>query len=30
LLSVFEKGTPPPADEWDEIKEEAKKKFSIK
>jgi uncharacterized membrane protein YebE (DUF533 family) len=30
LLSVFEKGTPPPADEWDEIKEEARKKFSSK
>jgi uncharacterized tellurite resistance protein B-like protein len=27
LISVFEKGTPPPADEWDEIVEEAEKKF---
>jgi uncharacterized membrane protein YebE (DUF533 family) len=29
LLDVFEKGTPPPPDEWEEIKEEARQKFSI-
>ncbi|HEY3404605.1 MAG TPA: hypothetical protein VGK59_14545 [Ohtaekwangia sp.] len=30
LLKEFDKGTPPPADEWDEIKTEAKEKFLIK
>jgi hypothetical protein len=30
LLSVFKKGTPPPADEWEEIKKEAKEKYTIK
>lgn len=30
LLSVFKKGTPPPADEWEEIKEEAKEKYVLK
>lgn len=29
LLSEFERGTPPPPDEWDEIKKEAKLKFMI-
>ena len=27
LLSEFERGTPPPPDEWEEIKHEAKEKF---
>src|SRR5882762_8089450 len=27
LQEVFEKGTPPPRDEWDELKKEAKKMF---
>jgi uncharacterized membrane protein YebE (DUF533 family) len=27
LDEVFEKGTPPPRDEWDELKEEAEKRF---
>ncbi|HEX6891480.1 MAG TPA: TerB family tellurite resistance protein [Chryseolinea sp.] len=27
LLAEFERGTPPPPDEWDEIKKEAKEKF---
>jgi uncharacterized membrane protein YebE (DUF533 family) len=30
LITVFEKGTPPPADDWDDIKEEARKKFVVK
>jgi hypothetical protein len=30
LFSVFQKGTPPPADEWEEIKKEAKERFAIK
>src|SRR5688500_3296077 len=30
LLMAFPKGTPPPADEWAEIKEEALKKYTIK
>lgn len=30
LLSEFERGTPPPADEWEEIKREAAEKFTIK
>lgn len=30
LEEVFEKGTPPPADEWDELKKEAVTKFSKK
>ena len=28
LTEVFEKGTPPPPDEWDEMKAEAKTKFA--
>ena len=28
LLGVFEKGTPPPPEEWEAIKKEAKEKFS--
>jgi len=30
LSEVFEKGTPPPYDEWEEMKEEAKNKFVTK
>jgi uncharacterized membrane protein YebE (DUF533 family) len=30
LLSEFERGTPPPPDEWDEIKRTAKEKYSLK
>jgi len=30
LLKEFDRGTPPPHDEWDEIKEEAKKKYVVK
>lgn len=30
LLSLFKKGTPPPPDEWDEIKQEAKEKFTVR
>jgi uncharacterized tellurite resistance protein B-like protein len=30
LHEVFEKGTPPPPDEWDELKQEAKEKFGKK
>jgi hypothetical protein len=30
LLTVFPKGTPPPADEWEEIKEEALEKYTLK
>jgi len=30
LLTVFEKGTPPPADEWEDIKQEAKERFVLK
>jgi uncharacterized tellurite resistance protein B-like protein len=30
LLGVFRKGTPPPADEWIEIKEEARMKYTLK
>jgi len=30
LLSEFEKGTPPPHDEWEEIKIEAQEKFVLK
>lgn len=30
LLKEFDRGTPPPADEWDEIKKEAKEKFIAK
>jgi len=30
LLAEFERGTPPPPEEWDEIKKEAKEKFVLK
>lgn len=30
LLSEFERGTPPPPDEWEEIKRVAKEKYSLK
>jgi uncharacterized membrane protein YebE (DUF533 family) len=30
LLGEFDRGTPPPPDEWDEIKKEAKEKFLLK
>lgn len=30
LLEEFERGTPPPPDEWEEIKQEAKEKFLVK
>ena len=30
LLEEFERGTPPPPDEWEEIKREAKEKFLVK
>jgi uncharacterized tellurite resistance protein B-like protein len=30
LLSEFERGTPPPPDEWDEIKRVAKEKYLLK
>jgi len=30
LLAEFERGTPPPPDEWEEIKREAKEKFMLK
>jgi uncharacterized membrane protein YebE (DUF533 family) len=30
LLEEFEKGTPPPPDEWEEIKQEAREKYSIR
>lgn len=30
LHEVFEKGTPPPPDEWEELKQEAKEKFGKK
>jgi len=30
LLAEFERGTPPPPDEWDEIKREAREKFVVK
>ncbi len=29
LLDAFEKGTPPPPDEWESIKKEAKERFSV-
>lgn len=30
LLAEFERGTPPPPDEWEEIKKEAREKFVMK
>jgi uncharacterized membrane protein YebE (DUF533 family) len=30
LLNEFERGTPPPPDEWDDIKRVAKEKYSLK
>lgn len=30
LVEIFDRGTPPPPEEWAEIKEEARKKFSLK
>ena len=30
LVNIFDKGTPPPPGEWDEIKKEAKTKFAVK
>lgn len=30
LFGVFQKGTPPPADEWEEIKKEARERFTLK
>ena len=30
LLKEFDRGTPPPPDEWSEIKREAKEKFTLK
>jgi hypothetical protein len=30
LLAEFERGTPPPPDEWEEIKREAKEKFVMR
>jgi uncharacterized membrane protein YebE (DUF533 family) len=30
LVKEFEKGTPPPPEEWEEIKKRAKEKFAIK
>jgi len=29
LMKEFERGTPPPPDEWEEIKKQAKEKFSV-
>lgn len=30
LVNIFDKGTPPPPGEWEEIKKEAKTKFAVK
>jgi uncharacterized membrane protein YebE (DUF533 family) len=30
LLTVFKKGTPPPHDEWEDIKREAEERFALK